>query len=233
MCKLQESWQPHPLFPTNMYVPTRTFFCILEWPQLNGTELSCCTVSGTFVHPRLCTPLKKAPSTNVRVQIRHRLLLFFHFFIEFSWAVIFLNVGSLWKSLHCVEDGCANQIWPFLPKRITARCCSWWDVSPPWIERLGIILRFPFLIISSRLLCNLWGSQAAVSKSSQLQTVVVGLSPKQGPKNLCNIYETALITDCLNPRLFLSLLLWWRVLGQAQVYSKKPVIFVLVQLQNQ
>ena len=73
-----------------------------------------------------------------------------------------------------------------------------------WHHALDFLFS-PFLFISARLLCNLWGWEAAVSKSWELKTVVAVCLQNRGQKPLCNINETALITDCLNsPSLSLS-----------------------------
>lgn len=67
---------------------------------------------------------------------------------------------------------------------------------------VGIIYRFSFFRPSAR---------SSVGKGSELETVVAVYLQNRSHKPLCNIYETALITDCFNCLPFLSTPLVWKL----------------------
>lgn len=113
-----------------------------------------------------------------------------------------------------MDDWYTNQIWPFLPKRITARCYIWWDIFFPRIEhswhhsQIFFCCRFLHPPVCS-FICG--ERKQPLVRASELETVVAVYLQNRSHKPLCNIYETALITDCFNCLPFLSAPLVWKL----------------------
>lgn len=196
-----------------MCVSSPASFCVVERTQLRETELSYCKMK--LVDPRLCTLLKK-PLAQTLVD-KLDTVLFFTFISKFnSFSSCFLSyLWSCERFTHCADDKNIHQIWPFSSKEdyrsMFLSSGFFFSLSVPrWIETLRHRIQIGLFCRSHPPDCSLICGER---KRPFWELWWQSLSKNRSHRPLCNIYETALITDCFNP--LLSASLWspgrWKV----------------------